>query len=222
VTAVDDRSVTVETPDGTIERIPTRTTLWAAGVLAASFVDVVAKATHAPTDRTGRILVGPDLTVPGPPEIFAGGDAAVVPWKADRAVPGVAQSGIQGGRFAAKTIRRRLSGEATPAFRYSNKGDVAVIGRLAGVTDIPWLGPLGRQSGFFAWTLWLWIHVLYLIGFSNRLVVSIRWAWSFLTHGRGSRLITGTPLQPPISEPEPPATGEAPSGDVPRTPDEPA
>jgi NADH dehydrogenase len=222
VVAIDDRSVTVETPDGANERIPTRTALWAAGIVVAPFVSAVARATGAPTDRTGRIQVGPDLSIPGHPEIFAVGDAAVMPWKPDRPVPGVAQGGIQGGRHAAKTIRRRLSGEATPPFRYSNKGDVAVIGRLAGVTDIPWLGPLGRQSGFLAWTLWLWIHIIYLIGFSNRLVVTIRWAWSFLTHGRGSRLITGSPLLPPISEPEPPAAGALPpSGDPPPTEDDP-
>jgi NADH dehydrogenase len=200
---------------GVTERIPARTTLWAAGILVTPFVAAVAAATGAPTDRNGRILVGPDLTIPGHPEIFAIGDAAVQPWKPDRPVPGVAQGGIQGGRHAAKTIRRRLSGETTPPFRYSNKGDVAVIGRLAGVTDIPWLGPFGRQSGFFAWSLWLGIHIVYLIGFANRLVVTVRWAWSFLTHGRGSRLITGTPLLPPIADPEPPATTPPPNGPPP-------
>lgn len=206
VVDVDGRSVTVEMADGTQERIPTRTTLWAAGILASPFVGAVANATGAASDRNGRILVEPDLSLPGHPEIFAVGDAAVQPWKKDRPVPGVAQGGIQGGRHAAKTIRRRLSGEATPPFRYSNRGDVAVIGRLAGVTDIPWLGPLGRQSGFAAWILWLGIHVLYLIGFANRIVVTVRWAWSFFTRGRGSRLITGAPLLPPIEDPEPPAT----------------
>jgi NADH dehydrogenase len=218
VVAVDDRSVTVETAGGRQERIPTRTTLWAAGILVTPFVAAVAAATSAPSDRNGRILVGPDLTVPGHPEIFAIGDAAVQPWKPDRPVPGVAQGGIQGGRHAAKTIRRRLSGEPTPPFHYSNKGDVAVIGRLSGVTDIPWLGPFGRQSGFFAWALWLAIHIVYLIGFANRLVVTVRWAWSFLTHGRGSRLITGMPLLPPISEPEPPATSSPPDGAKPKLP----
>jgi NADH dehydrogenase len=210
VVAIDDRSVTVETEGGRTERIPARTTLWAAGILVSPFVAAVAKATGAPTDRNGRILVGPDLTIPGHPEIFAVGDAAVQPWKPDRPVPGVAQGGIQGGRYAARTILRRLSGEATPPFRYANKGDVAVIGRLAGVTDIPWLGPFGRQSGFVAWALWLLIHIVYLIGFANRIIVLVRWAWSFLTHGRGSRLITGTPLLPPIAEPEPPASGSGP------------
>ena len=117
----------------------------------------------------------------------------------------VAQGAIQGGSYASRVIRRRLSGETTQPFRYSNHGDVAVIGRLAGVTDIPWLGPFGKQSGFFAWALWLLIHIAYLIGFANRVIVVTRWGWSFFTHGRGSRLITGEPLLPPIDTPEPPA-----------------
>jgi NADH dehydrogenase len=120
-------------------------------------------------------------------------------------VPGVAQGAIQPGRYAAAAIRARLDGAAVQPFHYTNRGDVAVIGRLAGVTNIPWLGPFGRQSGFFAWALWLGIHIVYLIGFANRIVVMVRWAWSFLTHGRGSRLITGQPLIPDIEEPEPPA-----------------
>ncbi|HZC32562.1 MAG TPA: FAD-dependent oxidoreductase, partial [Candidatus Bathyarchaeia archaeon] len=226
VVGLDRRSVSVEMAGGVKDRIRARTVLWAAGILVSPFVEAVAKATDAPTDRNGRILVKPDLTVPGHPEIFAIGDAAVQPWKKDRPVPGVAQGGIQGGRHAARTIRRRLSGEPTPPFRYANKGDVAVIGRLAGVTDIPWLGPFGRQSGFFAWLLWLGIHIVYLIGFANRIVVTVRWAWSFLTHGRGSRLITGMPLLPPIAEPEPPATNPPPEGPPPvardaSTPDSP-
>jgi NADH:ubiquinone reductase (H+-translocating) len=222
VVALDNRSVSVEMTGGATEQIPTRTVLWAAGILVSPFVEAVAKATGAPTDRSGRILVWPDLAVPGHPEIFAVGDAAVQPWKRDRPVPGVAQGAIQGGRHAARTIRRRLSGEATPPFRYSNKGDVAVIGRLAGVTDIPWLGPFGRQSGIFAWSLWLLIHIVYLIGFANRVVVTVRWFWSFLTHGRGSRLITGKPLLPPIAEPEPPATKPPPDGPPPPPPSDPA
>jgi NADH dehydrogenase len=218
VVGLDGRSVSVEMAGGVAEEIPARTVLWAAGILVSSFVGAVAKATNAPTDRNGRILVGEDLTIPGHPEIFAVGDAAVLPWKKDRPVPGVAQGGIQAGRHAGRTIRRRLSGEATPPFRYSNKGDVAVIGRLAGVTDIPWLGPFGRQSGFFAWSLWLAIHIVYLIGFANRVVVTVRWAWSFLTHGRGSRLITGMPLLPPIADPEPPAVTPPPAGPPPPPP----
>ena len=143
--------------------------------------------------------------VPGHPEIFVVGDAAVQPWKPDRATPGVAQGGIQGGSYAAKVIRRRILGRPYEPYRYSNHGDVAVIGRLSAVTDIPWMGPFGQQGGFTAWLLWLGIHIAYLIGFTNRLVVLTRWAWSFVTHGRGSRLITEGELLPPIEEPEPPA-----------------
>ncbi|HET9457748.1 MAG TPA: NAD(P)/FAD-dependent oxidoreductase [Candidatus Limnocylindrales bacterium] len=208
VVGIDDRSVRLSIGQGesaTEERLPARTVLWAAGVMVSSFARAVAEATGAETDKAGRILVGPDLTIPGHPEIFVVGDAAVQPWKKDRPVPGVAQGGIQGGTYAAKTIQRRLSGEATPPFRYSNRGDVAVLGRLSGVTDSPWLVPFGRTGGFFAWLLWLGIHITYLIGFANRIVVVVRWAWSFFTHGRGSRLITGQPLLPPIEEPEPPA-----------------
>ena len=111
--------------------------------------------------------------------------------------------------YAAKVIRRRVLGRPYEPFRYSDHGDVAVIGRLSGVTNIGWLGPFGRQGGFTAWLLWLGIHISYLIGFANRIVVLVRWAWTFLTHGRGTRLITGQPLLPPIEEPEPPVLAPA-------------
>lgn len=204
VVAIDDRSVEVKVGE-TVERIPARTVLWAAGVRVSGFAHAVAEATGAPTDKAGRLIVGPDLAVPGHPEILVIGDAAVEPWKEGRPVPGVAQGAIQGGRYAGKTILRRLRGEPTPPFMYRDLGDVAVIGRLAGVTNIPWLGRFGRTGGFIAWLLWLGIHISYLIGFANRIVVTVRWAWSFFTHGRSSRLITGQPLLPPIEEPEPPA-----------------
>jgi NADH dehydrogenase len=200
VTSIDDHGVVVRVGD-LEERLPARTVLWAAGVQASSFVRAVAAATGAATDRAGRIIVGPDLTIPGHSELFVAGDAAVMPWHEDRPVPGVAQGGIQGGRYAALTVLRRVHGRPTPPFRYSDKGDVAVIGRLSGVTNISWLGPLGRQSGFIAWALWLGIHIFYLIGFANRIIVLVRWAWSFVTSGRGTRLITGTPLVPPLEEP---------------------
>ena len=222
VVDLDEHSVTTESADGHRERVAAGTILWAAGVLASSFSRVVATATGAPQDRSGRILVGPDLTVPGHEEIFVVGDAAQQPWKRDRPVPGVAQGAIQSGAYAARAIRARLDGGVVKPFRYRNRGDVAVIGRLAGVTDIPWLGPLGRQSGFPAWSLWLGIHIVYLIGFANRIVVTVRWAWTFLTHGRGSRLITGQPLVPEIEDPgsdvsigaTPPAPPTTPTGDV--------
>jgi NADH dehydrogenase len=187
------------------ELLPARTVLWAAGVQASSFAKAVAAATGAETDKAGRIRVETDLTLPGHPEIFVVGDAAIQPWKPDQPVPGVAQGGIQGGTYAAKAILDRLDGRPPKPFRFSNRGDVAVIGRLSGVTNIPWLGPFGRTGGLLAWLLWLGIHISYLIGFANRLVVLTRWAWSFITHGRGSRLITGEPLLPEIEQPEPPA-----------------
>lgn len=209
VVGIDARRVRVvpaDTPAPDAEElISARTVLWAAGVQASTFARTVAKATGTETDRAGRIPVGPDLTIPGHPEIFVIGDAAVALWKPDKPVPGVAQGGIQAGRYAARAIRARLDGKAPQPFRFQDRGDVAVIGRAAGVTNIGWLGPFGRQSGFIAWGLWLGIHIVYLIGFANRLVVVVRWAWSFFTHGRGSRLITGQPLLPEIERPEPPA-----------------
>jgi NADH dehydrogenase len=215
VIGIEEHAVTVEPADGGApERIPSRTILWAAGVQASTFARRVAAATGAETDRNGRVVVGPDLSVPGHPEVFVIGDAAVQPGgPRGGPVPGVAQGAIQPGRYVAKLVKARLARPAATAaaaapvkpFRYRNRGDVAVIGRLAGVTNIPWLGPFGRQGGFVAWALWLSIHIAYLIGFANRLVVLVRWAWSFVTHGRGSRLITGQPLLPDIEEPEPPA-----------------
>jgi NADH:ubiquinone reductase (H+-translocating) len=210
VTDITEHEVVVETAAAAREAqssttIPARTVLWAAGVQASSFAKAVAAATGAETDRAGRIKVGADLAIPGHPEIFVIGDAAVQPWKADRPVPGVAQGGIQAGTYVAKAIVERLDGKTPKPFRFSDRGDVAVIGRLSGVTNIGWLGPFGKTGGFLAWLLWLGIHLVYLIGFANRIVVLTRWAWTFLTHGRGSRLITGQPLLPDIEQPEPPA-----------------
>ena len=209
MTAIDDRSVRVvpnADPEAAEEVIPARTVLWGAGVMASSFARKVAEAAGAETDRNGRVIVESDLTIAGHPEVFVVGDAAVQPWGDgdERITPGVAQGAMQGGSYAAKVIRRRVLGRPHEPFRYSNHGDVAVIGRLSGVTNIPWMGPFGQQGGFTAWLLWLGIHIAYLIGFANRLVVLTRWAASFLTHGRGTRLITGDPLLPPIAEPEPP------------------
>jgi len=216
VTDISEHEVTVEavppadatpapTDHLTPARIPARTVLWAAGVQASSLARAVAAATSAESDRAGRIKVGPDLTIPGHPEIFVIGDAAVQPWKGGRPVPGVAQGGIQGGKYVAKAIATRVDGGIPAPFKFQDRGDVAVIGRLSGVTNIGWLGPFGRTGGFIAWLLWLGIHITYLIGFANRVVVLTRWGWTFLTHGRGSRLITGQPLLPDIEEPEPPA-----------------
>jgi len=201
VVDIDEHAVQLE-EDGERQRVPTRTVLWAAGVSASSFARTVARAAGAETDKQGRVLVGPNLTLPGRSDIFVIGDGAHMSWEEGKEVPGVAQGAIQSGRYVGKLIRRRLSGKQMPPFSYQDRGDVAIIGRLAGVTNIPWLGRFGRASGFPAWVLWLGIHIAYLIGFANRIVVATRWAWGFLTHGRGSRLITGQPLLPDIEQPE--------------------
>jgi NADH dehydrogenase len=202
VVDIDEHRVEVEVGKER-QPIPARTVLWAAGVSASSFARKVAEAAGAEMDRSGRVHVEADLSLRGHPEIMVIGDAALMSWQGEDYVPGVAQGAIQSGRYATRRTKARLEGRRIGRFRYHNLGDVAIIGRLAGVTNIPWLGPFGRASGFPAWLLWLLIHIFYLIGFANRLVVLVRWAWSFLTKGRGSRLITGQPLLPDIEDPEP-------------------
>jgi len=200
VVGIDEHGVDIE-QDGQRSHVPARTVLWAAGVLSSSFARRVATTLGAVTDRSGRVVVTAELNPPDHPDIFFIGDAARMEWQGEKIVPGVAQGAIQSGRYAARTIRRRLHGKPVEPFRYRDRGDVAIIGRLSGVTNIPWLGPFGQAGGFPAWVLWLSIHLVYLIGFANRVVVLTRWGWSFLTHGRGSRLITGQPLLPELEEP---------------------
>lgn len=163
-------------------RIGTRTVLWAAGVQASP----LAKCLGVPLDRAGRVLVEPDLTVPGRDSIFVIGDLAAVKWK-DRMVPGVAPAAIQEGRYAARAILARIENRTIGPFEYTDKGSLATIGRAAGVADVRGL----RLSGPIAWLAWLFIHIFFLIGFKNRLLVLIQWAWSYFTHQRGARLITG-------------------------------
>lgn len=198
VTDIDARGVSVLDADGgESARIEARTVLWAAGVQVARFGKVVAAATGARTDRVGRIEVGPDLTIAAHPEIFVVGDLAAVAWKSGRTVPGVAQGGIQGGRYAAHTIAARLDGVTLPPFRFKDLGELATIGRLRAVADFRFL----RLSGIVAWFLWLGIHIFWLIGLENRVLVMVRWAWSFFNNGRGSRLITGPARGPGGSGP---------------------
>ena len=190
VTEIDVDGVTIEAAGGgSSSRIEARTVLWAAGVAVGKFGVAVAAATGAPTDRVGRIEVDLDLTIPGHPEIFVVGDLASAAWKDDKTVPGVAQGGIQGGQYAARTIRARLDGVTLPPFDFRDVGELATIGRLRAVADFRVI----RFSGFVAWFMWLGIHIFWLIGLQNRLLVMTRWAWSFMSRGRGSRLITGLP-----------------------------
>jgi len=192
VTDIDAEGVTVQGSDGgASSRIEARTVLWAAGVAVGRFGRAVADATEAPTDRAGRIEVAHDLTIPGHPEIFVVGDLAAAEWAPGKPVPGVAQGGIQGGQYAARLIEARLAGETIGDFEFKDLGELATIGRLRAVADFRMV----RFSGFIAWFMWLGIHIFWLIGLQNRLLVMLRWAWSFLSRGRGSRLITGLPGQ---------------------------
>jgi NADH dehydrogenase len=180
VTGIEPASVTIDD-----ERFAARTVVWAAGVTASSMALRLAELTGAPQDRAGRVSVGPDLTLPGHPEVFALGDMVRV---GDTLLPGVAPVAMQQGRYAAKVVRERLRGRESKPFRYRDKGNLATIGRAAAVADIKGL----HLSGFLAWVTWLFVHLFYLVGFQNRILVFIRWFVSFTTHGRGARLITNT------------------------------
>ena len=166
-----------------------RTVLWAGGVTSTPFAQKVAERLQAETDRAGRIKVQPDLTVPNHPEIFIVGDLAHSTNVKGDPLPGVAQVAIQGGRFAAKVIAARLAGKTPPSrFHYLNKGDMAVIGRAAAVVNIFGI----HVSGFPAWFVWLFIHLMYIVEFQSRVLVFIQWGFEYLTFSRGARLITGS------------------------------
>ncbi|HEV2689161.1 MAG TPA: NAD(P)/FAD-dependent oxidoreductase [Bryobacteraceae bacterium] len=186
VTDIDQNGVTVKTRAGA-ERINARTVIWSAGVQASPFGEILARRAGAQLDRGGRVMVNPDLTVPGHPEIFVIGDLAHFE-QDGKLLPGVAQVAMQGGGYAARLIRKRLRGESLKPFRYFDKGSLAVIGRAAAVAQI---GPI-HISGLIAWLAWLFIHLMYLVEFSNRVLVFIQWGFLYLTYNRGARLITGS------------------------------
>jgi NADH:ubiquinone reductase (H+-translocating) len=190
VTDIDAGGVTMKAGDAGEERIASRTIIWAAGVLAASVAGHLAKAAGGSVDNVGRLFVGPELTVPGHPEVIAIGDMVRV--QGEDPFPGVAPVAMQQGRYAARLVRARLRERDAGPFKYKDKGNLATIGRARAVADLHVL----KLSGFPAWVMWLVIHLWYLIGFQNRLLVFIRWTFSFITHGRGTRLITGEDNQP--------------------------
>jgi NADH dehydrogenase len=194
VTSIDGESVTIREEAGEIEQIATHTVVWAAGVTASTLAGRLAELSGADRDKAGRVTVEPDLTLPRHHEVFAIGDMVRVRG-ADGALdlPGVAPVAMQQGRYAAHVIRARLEGKTTSPFHYRDKGNLATIGRASAVADIHGL----QLSGFLAWATWLVVHLFYLIGFQNRLLVLIRWSISFVTHGRGARLITA-----PVDEDE--------------------
>lgn len=185
VEQVDAHGVLVEG-----ERIAAGTVIWAAGVKASPAGEWLG----AVTDRVGRVVVDGDLSVPDHPEIFVLGDTALVAGTDGKPLPGVAPVAMQQGRYVGKVIRERVAGHANPhPFKYFNKGNLATIGRAYAIADFGFL----RVSGFVAWVLWLTIHIFYLIGFRNRLLVMLQWAWAYFTYEHGARIIT------PISQPAP-------------------
>jgi NADH:ubiquinone reductase (H+-translocating) len=207
VVGIDATSLTLRDPDGSSERIAARTVVWAAGVVASELATRLSEQSGAALDRSGRVSVGPDLTLPGHPEVMAIGDMALVhdATGAAIALPGVAPVAMQQGRYAARVVADRLKGRTVRPFHYRDKGNLATIGRAKAVADIKGL----QLSGAIAWLTWLFVHLFYLIGLQNRLIVFTRWTWSFVTHGRGARLITTQALTPP----EPPPRDAAPSSE---------
>jgi len=182
VTDIDEAGVRVGD-----ERVPARTVLWAAGVAASP----LGRALGAPLDRAGRVKVEPDLTLPGHPEVYAAGDLAVVVRRDGQLVPGLAPAAIQEGRHVARNMVRALRGEPRLPFHYLDKGSLATIGRGRGVGVV-----FGRHlRGALAWLAWLFVHIFFLIGFRNRVLVILEWAWQYLTFRRGARLITDTAEQ---------------------------
>jgi NADH:quinone reductase (non-electrogenic) len=173
--------------------IPTQTVIWAAGNMASPLV----RSLNAPLDHVGRAIVEPDCTIPGHPEVFVLGDAALFNHQEGGPLPGICPVAIQMGEYTADTIVGDLAGEPRRAFRYWDKGQLAVIGRGRAVADIRKL----HFGGFLAWLIWTFVHILFLIGFRNRVLVMLQWAWSYLTYGRGARLIASeTPCVPPLPQ----------------------
>ena len=186
VTDIQSDAVTVKRGE-TVERIPCRTVIWAAGVQASFLGRRIAEATGAQVDRAGRVLVAPDLTVPGHPEIFLIGDLANYSHQSKTPLPGTAPVAIQEGRYAARLLCSRLKGTSLPPFRYHDRGSMAIVGRASAVAD---LGKF-HFAGFVAWLAWLFVHLIELIEFENKVLVLIQWGWYYFSRNRAARLITG-------------------------------
>jgi NADH:ubiquinone reductase (H+-translocating) len=185
---VDEQGLTIEA-DKRTDSIAAKTVVWAGGVAASPLGKILASRTHTETDKGGRVKVNPDLTIPNYPGIYVIGDLASAMDRKGKLLPGLAQVAMQGGAYAAKGILRKLKGQSElPPFRHFDKGSLAVIGRAAAVADV-----FGTHlSGFIAWLVWVFIHLMYLVTFQSRVLVFIQWAIQNLTFSRGARLITGT------------------------------
>ena len=188
VREIEDERVAVESKHTGWERVPTRCVLWAAGVRPSPLGEALARSAGARLDKQGRVIVEPDLSLAGHPEIFVIGDLARCAGETGEPLPGVAPVAMQQGRYVARRIEGRLAGRGDDApFRYRDRGTMATIGRSAAVVDLGWL----RFSGFPAWLTWVLVHILFLIEFENRMLVMFQWAWNYVTRNRGARLIVG-------------------------------
>lgn len=186
VTALEGEKVTFKTGDQ-IETISAHNVMWAAGVRASSLSKAIADTTGAECDRAGRIMVGPDFSVPNYPNIFVIGDLAHYAHQDGKPLPGVAPVAMQGGKYVARVIRDRLQNQPTPPFRYNDSGSLAIIGRSSAVVDLNWT----KFTGFPAWVIWALVHIMFLIEFDNKIMVMTQWLWNFFTRNQGARLITG-------------------------------
>ena len=186
VTNIEDNTVTAKQGDQ-VEQIPAHTILWAAGVKASGMGKILADCTGASLDRVGRVMVEPNLSIAGHPNIFVIGDLANFPHQGEKPLPGIAPVAVQEGKYLAKLITEGLRGKTLPPFQYEEVGNLAVIGQNAAVADLGFV----KLSGFLAWFVWSFAHIYYLIEFDNKLVVMVQWGWSYFTRNRGARLITG-------------------------------
>lgn len=203
VTDIQTDSVTIRS-DGETEPILTHTTLWSAGVQGSPLGSRLADVSGAELDRAGRVVVQPDLTLPGHPEILVIGDLANYPHQTGKPLPGVAQVAMQQGAYAARLIRARLEEKTIAPFRYRDYGNMATIGRASAVVD---LGRF-RFDGWIGWIMWLFIHLLYIVQFQSRVLVLIQWGWNYVTRNRAARLITGEHNRPPTQQVLHPDTGK--------------
>lgn len=189
VDALDENGVTVKNKAGEHRRINSKTVIWAAGVAVSQFARKLTERTASETDRAGHLKVDNHLTVLNYPEIFVIGDLAFYLDKKGKPLPGVAQVAMQEGAYAAKVITRRVTGDPDiQPFSYFDKGDLAVLGRAKAVANVFGV----HLSGFPAWVVWLFIHLLYIVEFQSRLLVALQWGFLYLTYNRGARLITGS------------------------------
>ncbi|AFY45686.1 NAD(P)/FAD-dependent oxidoreductase [Nostoc sp. PCC 7107] len=186
VTNIENDVVTLKQGDE-VKEIAAKTVLWAAGVKASPMGKVLAESTGAECDRAGRVIVEPDLSIKGYPNIHVVGDLANFSHQNGKPLAGVAPVAMQEGEYVAKLIQQKLKGNTLPAFNYSDRGSLAMIGQNLAVVDLGFV----KLKGFFAWLFWLVIHIYFLIEFDNKLVVMIQWVWNYVTRKRGARLITG-------------------------------